>query len=614
MIRLLVVLAAVACAGNALAAEITAWVDAVSGQKVTMIVEGPLDPSPGDRFEIRTSGFSRAGVFRSHGVITDVDPGTARAHGELGDGQQTPWVGLEVMIDSASPVTRITAANDPWLSAIGDIEGLSLAAGEPFYRETGTGNDSERTLALVREWIAVAEPPRNAEPGYQLTYTRWAQVQGITPTGRITVNAKPDDAGGASYDEYLWSRHRELDSLNHCTLREYVEARLASRGIEHCRSDASLTSRPPTATPSSDSASPQPHSRQPVAVREGVDDDARPSLTAHAAITGTIEPRADRDEFVFDAPHHGEWRFSVVESPPGVTLKLGVYPAPAGNWLPDVDSRDDLGIVVDLAAPGAYIVRVSGANGGMSSASAYRVVARFVASADVFEPNNDTESARVVEGSGEIVGTILPRADRDHYVFESERHGQWDVHVAERPDEVDVRVGVYPYPNGNWLPDMAGDEADRLVVDLPAPGKYVLRATGANGGMRSIGRYRLETTFTPSADVFEPNNDTESARVVEGSGEIVGTILPRADRDRYRIATTGATILQVQTVDSPPGVDLNIGVFRAPNGNWLRDEAPDRDDLLVVRLSEAGEWILNVAGRNGGMRSVLPYRLRLSTP
>ncbi len=107
--------------------------------------------------------------------------------------------------------------------------------GENVAGPSGAEPGLDTVLPLVREWIAVAEPVENAEPGYNLKYSNWAQLYGSTPTGTITINAKPDDTGGLEYDMYLWTHYPDLPSLNHCTLKEFVLARIAGEPIDKCR-------------------------------------------------------------------------------------------------------------------------------------------------------------------------------------------------------------------------------------------------------------------------------------------------------------------------------------------------------------------------------------------
>lgn len=142
---------------------------------------------------------------------------------------------------------------DSWLDSLDSAKGIVVGDMEPRFTPGGSASgetpggadgsggqaggelDLDKILSLVREWIAVAEPPENAEPGYNLKYSNWAQIYGTTPSGTITVNAKPDDAGGVNYDFYLWTRYPGLPSLNHCTMEEYVLARTAQEPIDHCR-------------------------------------------------------------------------------------------------------------------------------------------------------------------------------------------------------------------------------------------------------------------------------------------------------------------------------------------------------------------------------------------
>ncbi len=63
------------------------------------------------------------------------------------------------------------------------------------------------------------------------------------------------------------------------------------------------------------------------------------------------------------------------------------------------------------------------------------------------------------------------------------------------PPGGDLALGVFPYPSGAWLSIRASDDAGKLVVDLPEPGKYVLRVMGRSSSMRSVEPYRLALEF-----------------------------------------------------------------------------------------------------------------------
>jgi hypothetical protein len=51
----------------------------------------------------------------------------------------------------------------------------------------------------------------------------------------IRAAGKPDNTGGRSSAEYLWSMRDHLDSVDHCTLGEYVTAKLGNQSIAHCK-------------------------------------------------------------------------------------------------------------------------------------------------------------------------------------------------------------------------------------------------------------------------------------------------------------------------------------------------------------------------------------------
>ena len=88
--------------------------------------------------------------------------------------------------------------------------------------------------ALIAAWIGQAEPPENALDGAELRYTGWGQKVGRTTGGVITARGRPDDVGARSSSEYLWALRNQLDSVDHCTLGEYVTARLDGAGIARC--------------------------------------------------------------------------------------------------------------------------------------------------------------------------------------------------------------------------------------------------------------------------------------------------------------------------------------------------------------------------------------------
>jgi len=91
------------------------------------------------------------------------------------------------------------------------------------------------TTALINEWINLAKPPINATDCAKTRYEAWGRAVGRTRTTTLQASDKPDNAGGRSSPEYLWSIRDQLDSIDHCTLGEYVTAKLGNQSITHCK-------------------------------------------------------------------------------------------------------------------------------------------------------------------------------------------------------------------------------------------------------------------------------------------------------------------------------------------------------------------------------------------
>lgn len=94
--------------------------------------------------------------------------------------------------------------------------------------------DDMATAALIREWLARAEPLANAR-GAKLRWDPWGRVEGRAVGGVITLNGRPDDAGGRSPEAYVWANRQRLDSLNLCTLEVFVRSRLRGSEPTDCR-------------------------------------------------------------------------------------------------------------------------------------------------------------------------------------------------------------------------------------------------------------------------------------------------------------------------------------------------------------------------------------------
>ncbi|MBN9670086.1 PAN domain-containing protein [Roseibium aggregatum] len=233
ILRLLFVLGLLVCSPSALAQSLSGVViSAGSGQAQILIAEEPV-PGTNARLTVAQNEILGASTASGLATVTATDGSviTIETESPLKAGP----VIVQIIEDGDTATGGGVGLDGAVGMSVGDLKpNFTLPGADGVAQADGAG-DLGRILPLVREWIALAEPPDNAKPGYRLKYSNWAQIYGSTPTGTITLNAKPDNTGGLDYDMYLWTRYPDLPSLNHCSLRDFVTAKLAGTAIDGCR-------------------------------------------------------------------------------------------------------------------------------------------------------------------------------------------------------------------------------------------------------------------------------------------------------------------------------------------------------------------------------------------
>ncbi|WP_415407918.1 PASTA domain-containing protein [Sulfurovum sp. CS9] len=138
----------------------------------------------------------------------------------------------------------LTDFKDPWLDSLKNTQGMSVGSPGPRYPELGKEKpkgtkgeipvdpNSSNVATHIRDWMNNARPPRNAVPGANVRYSPKGNMMDSVPGG--TIRSTHDE--GMQIDPvFLWKNKRSLDSVDHCTLEEYVIAKLKKQSIEKCR-------------------------------------------------------------------------------------------------------------------------------------------------------------------------------------------------------------------------------------------------------------------------------------------------------------------------------------------------------------------------------------------
>jgi beta-lactam-binding protein with PASTA domain len=112
------------------------------------------------------------------------------------------------------------------------VVGVPIGAGDPAAIDPNDPN----IAPLIREWLEIAEPVENAG-GANFRYDRWGRLVGSAAPGMGETRPgeqPPPDGGAGRPEAYAWERRAALDSIDNCTLEEYVVTILAGESTSHC--------------------------------------------------------------------------------------------------------------------------------------------------------------------------------------------------------------------------------------------------------------------------------------------------------------------------------------------------------------------------------------------
>ncbi len=130
--------------------------------------------------------------------------------------------------DADDPRTGDPVAGDP---TGGDPDNSGNDRDAAFPPTGGIVPSDPDVTALIREWIGVAKPPENILQGADLHYNHRGRKVGTVPGGIIE---QPEESTLAFDPTYLWVNFRANDSVDHCTMEQFVQARVAGESIAQC--------------------------------------------------------------------------------------------------------------------------------------------------------------------------------------------------------------------------------------------------------------------------------------------------------------------------------------------------------------------------------------------
>jgi len=192
-----------------------------------------------------------------------------------------------------------------------------------------------RVQALMDEWLRSATPTIAAQRPGRWTYTLWAQVEGPG----VTAAGAPDHPAGWTRYQSLWPVRMKYDSLDLCTLGDFVDKRLRGESLDGCRKSGGMPSwlsKPPAAPPPSARLAPPAPAARPAAPEPAASPAAAEPPPAAAPQPRVWPGIVDRWNCLLTQPGTGKTSpvdFTLVRSNSGYTVvnhtDLGDVPIPS---------------------------------------------------------------------------------------------------------------------------------------------------------------------------------------------------------------------------------------------------------------------------------------------
>lgn len=167
---------------------------------------------------------------------------------------------------------------------------------------------------------------------------------------------------------------------------------------------------------------------------------------------------------------------------------------------------------------------------------------------DPNEPNQDMDSARVIQLNQQVSGLIWPVGDRDFYRLEVKQAGILRLSDLHKSMQRHVKI----YSNlGKLLAEGSSYANKPLSFEFAVtPGTYVIEMQEWGSNDASLEPYRLTVEMLPDDGVVDPvqePGEMRAARSLQSHTWFASTILPIGDRDLFSVTIPGAGVLRMQS-------------------------------------------------------------------
>ncbi|MCC0042973.1 MAG: caspase family protein [Brucellaceae bacterium] len=327
----------------------------------------------------------------------------------------------------------------------------------------------------------------------------------------------------------------------------------------------------------------------------------------------SIFPRGDRDWYRVWIPEPGLLTLIAEKVPDNLDIYMRLWDLDGKvvrDWQGPAREGGDTVLEAELAVPGTYVVEMTDGNSNAESPDGFVFVAEFEAVEDETEPNESFGEAAHLENTSRHRLAVFPKGDRDWLSIDVDHPGELRMLATGSPENLDIYMRVWSANKDvirDWIAPLRKGGDTEGFADLPRPGRYFIEITDGNSDASSAELFDYELKFTPQPDQYEPNDSPAEAAPLTPGGEILFNILPKGDRDWFRVDVPAQGELAISIDEGPENLDLHYRVWDADRKvvrDWV---APYRKGGLTegfADLPAGGSYFIEVTDGNNDERSI----------
>jgi hypothetical protein len=351
------------------------------------------------------------------------------------------------------------------------------------------------------------------------------------------------------------------------------------------------------------------------------------TLIEEGEIEATIDPAGDLDYFQFNGLAGRAITIDIdarsLVPPSLLDSVIYLYDASKAELVQNDDYGGSDSLILNFTLPtdGIYYIKVVDYNG--AGGQDYFYVLRLLGVTDAYEPNDNFEMATPIK-LGDVISAIIgPAGDLDYFQFNGSANQTITINIDAKslvPSSLlDSVICLYDASKANIACNNDYNGSDSLILNfiLPTNGIYYIKVEDYNGVGGQDYFYILRLLGV--TDVYEPNDNFDTATLINFGDVISAVIAPAGDLDYFKFngkANQAITIdIDAKSLIPPSWLCSTITLYDA-NKNWLASSSygwPSYSDpQILYTLPRDGIYYIMVRGDYGYGGENYFYILRLT--